>query len=101
MADATGIREKEAKAFAATSADFKTNLAAMGKAIPAIEKGMAGSFLQTESAAVLKNFVMMKGDIADVDRQDVLSFLSNEVSYAPQSGQIVGILKQLQDEMTR
>merc|ERR1719284_1082957 len=44
---------------------------------------------------------MIKGDLADVDRQDVLAFLSNSEDYAPQSGQIVGILKTLKDEMTK
>ena len=101
MAEAGGVREKEAAAFAAASADLKTNLGAMAKAIPAIEKGAAGSFLQTEAAAALKNYVMVKGDLADVDRQDVLSFLSNSEDYAPQSGQIVGILKTLEDEMNK
>ncbi len=33
------------------SSDLKTNLAALGKAIPAIEKGMGG-FLQTSAAFV-------------------------------------------------
>merc|ERR1719453_1612209 len=101
MAEATGIREKEAAEFAKTSGDYKTNLAAMAKAIPAIEQGAGGSFLQTESAATLKNYVMVKGDLADVDRQDVLAFLSNSEDYAPASGQIVGILKTLEDEMTK
>eukprot|EP00747_Dinoflagellata_sp_TGD_P158767 gnl/TRDRNA2_/TRDRNA2_177841_c7_seq2.p1 gnl/TRDRNA2_/TRDRNA2_177841_c7~~gnl/TRDRNA2_/TRDRNA2_177841_c7_seq2.p1 ORF type:complete len:647 (+),score=258.12 gnl/TRDRNA2_/TRDRNA2_177841_c7_seq2:252-1943(+) len=101
MAEAGSVREKEAAAFAAASADLKTNLGAMDKAIPAIEQGSAGSFLQTESAAALKNYVMVKGDLADVDRQDVLAFLSNSADYAPQSGQIVGILKTLKDEMTK
>merc|ERR1719181_2709104 len=63
---------------------------------------MAGSFLQTTAAATVKNFVLMKGDLADVDRNDILSFLSNEETQAaPQSGQIVGILKTLNDEMEK
>merc|ERR1719163_1289588 len=101
MAEAGSVREKEAAAFAAASADLKTNMGALAKAIPAIEKGVAGSFLQTEAATALKNYVMVKGDLADVDRQDVLAFLSNSEDYAPQSGQIVGILKTLEDEMTK
>merc|ERR1719409_1234423 len=100
MAEAGAIRSKEAAAYATASSDFKTNLAAMDKAIPAIEAGTGSSFLQTTAAATLKNFVMVKGDITDVDRQDVLSFLSDAEGYAPQSGQIVGILKTLKDEMT-
>merc|ERR1719160_2141093 len=47
IAKAKAIREKEAKAFAVESGDSKSNIAALGKAIPAIEKGMEASFLQT------------------------------------------------------
>eukprot|EP00747_Dinoflagellata_sp_TGD_P156838 gnl/TRDRNA2_/TRDRNA2_177692_c7_seq7.p1 gnl/TRDRNA2_/TRDRNA2_177692_c7~~gnl/TRDRNA2_/TRDRNA2_177692_c7_seq7.p1 ORF type:complete len:432 (+),score=132.73 gnl/TRDRNA2_/TRDRNA2_177692_c7_seq7:81-1376(+) len=101
MAQAAGVREKEAAAFAKASADLKTNIGALDKAIPAIENGMSGSFVQTEAAAGLKNYVMLKSELADVDREDVLSFLSNAEGYAPQSGQIVGILKTLHDEMTK
>merc|ERR1719486_356006 len=101
MAQAAGVREKEAGTFAKTSADLKTNIGALDKAIPAIENGMGGSFVQTQAAAGLKNFVMLKSDLADVDREDLLAFLSNTDGYAPQSGQIVGILKTLHDEMTK
>merc|ERR1719487_860150 len=44
---------------------------------------------------------MLKSDLVDVDREDVLAFLSSTEGYAPQSGQIVGILKTLHDEMTK
>ena len=44
MAQAAGVREKEAGAFAAASADLKTNIGALDKAIPAIENGMGSSF---------------------------------------------------------
>jgi len=101
MASATAIREKEAAAFAKFSEDSKTNLAALAKAIPAIESGMAGAFLQTTEASNLKRFAMEKADISDETRQDVLEFLSGKGEYAPQSGQIVGILKQMEDEMTK
>merc|ERR1719454_1299242 len=54
MGKAKAIREKEAKAFAKTSAESKTNIAAMGKAIGAHEKGMGGAFLQTRAASDVK-----------------------------------------------
>merc|ERR1719321_1490120 len=50
IATATALREKEAAAFAKESGDLKTNLDALSKAIPAIEKGMGSAFLQTTSA---------------------------------------------------
>jgi chromosome segregation ATPase len=44
MAKATEIREKEAAAFAKEKAEDDANLAALKKALAAIEKGMAGGF---------------------------------------------------------
>jgi len=101
MAAATALREKEAAAFAKFSEDSKTNLAALAKAIPAIEGGMAGAFLQTTEATNLKRFTMEKAEIPDETREEVLAFLSGKGEYAPQSGQIVGILKQMDDEMAK
>lgn len=103
MAAATAMREKEAAAFAKFKEDSETNLAALAKAIPAIESGMKGSFLQTTAASLLRRFTMEKADLPDETRQELLSFLSGKDSdgYAPQSGQIVGILKQMEDEMTK
>merc|ERR1719161_3031776 len=40
MAEATAIREKEAKAYAEENAEFLANLAAIEKAVAALEKGM-------------------------------------------------------------
>merc|ERR1719409_2637727 len=50
MAEATNIRGNEAKAFADLSAEANANIAAATKATAAVEKGMAGSFLQTSAA---------------------------------------------------
>merc|ERR1719453_2805252 len=99
--EATAIREKEAAAFAAESGDLKTNIAAIVKAVAALEKGMGGAFLQTTAAATLKNLVLNSEKLQDIDREDLTSFLAGESTgeYAPQSGQIVGILQQMQDTM--
>jgi len=103
MDEATGIREKEAAAFAKFKEDSDTNLGALAKAIPAIETGMKGSFLQTNAASVLRRFAMEKAELQDETRQELLAFLSAKTSeeYAPQSGQIVGILKQMEEEMDK
>jgi septal ring factor EnvC (AmiA/AmiB activator) len=100
--EATAIREKEAAAFATESGELKTNLAAIGKAIAALEKGMGGAFLQTTAASTLKQLVLNSDKLQDVDREDLTSFLAGEASggYAPQSGQITGILKQMSDTMS-
>jgi len=100
IAEATAIREKEAGEFATLSSELKTNIAAIGKAVAALEKGMGGAFLQTSAAATLKNLVENDQKMLDVDRQDLTAFLSNDASYAPQSGAITGILKQMSDTMT-
>jgi len=100
MAAATALRAKENSAFNAFKAESDTNLAALAKATAAIEKGAGGAFLQTESAALLKNLVMGKNNMYDADRNDMLSFLSGASDYAPASGQITGILKTMHDEMS-
>jgi septal ring factor EnvC (AmiA/AmiB activator) len=100
MAEATGIRDKEAAAYAKESTDLKTNLAALGKAITAIDNGMAGGFLQTDTAKVLKQAIIASSNLMDADREDVMAFLSGDSSYSPSSGSISGILKTMKDEMS-
>jgi len=100
IAEATAIREKEAAEFATLSTDLKTNIAAIGKAVAAIASATGGAFLQTAAAATLKNLVENDQKMMDVDREDITAFLSNDNKYAPASGAITGILKQMQDTMT-
>jgi chromosome segregation ATPase len=100
IAKATAIRAEEAKAFAGSKAESETNIAALKKALAAIESGVAGSFLQTSGAEKVRQLVMAK-DMSDDDRQDMMAFLAagqGSESAAP-SSQIIGILKQLGDEM--
>jgi len=104
IAEATGIREKENAAFVAAKDEFVANINAIVKATVALEKGMGGSLLQTQSASVLKRLLRSQAtrDMLEEDRQTLLSFLSGNPfsqGYAPQSGQIVGLLKQLGDSM--
>jgi len=100
MEQATSMREKEAKEFGAESSESKSNIDALGRAIPAIEKGMAGSFLQTEAGSMLRKVVAKEADkLAMDDRETLLTFLEQKAGYAPASGEILGILKQMKDEM--
>jgi len=103
LATATAVREKAATAFANEKAQYASNIDALGQAVKAISKGMSGAFLQTNAAQVLKNLVINQATMEDTDRQDVMAFLSGgqQDQYAPQSGQIVGILKGIQDEMVK
>jgi peptidoglycan hydrolase CwlO-like protein len=99
IAKATALREKEAAIYAKDSSDMKTNVAAMGKAISAIGGGMSGSaFLQTSAASIVRKLAVDM-DLSAADRDQVMSFLSQGSGYAPQSGSIVGILKQMKDTM--
>jgi len=98
MTEATAIREKEAAAFAQEKTYYDSTITAITKAVAALEKGVAGGFLQTSAAAILRN-VITSVDMQEVDRTVVTSFLSGEVGYAPKSGQIIGILKQMGDTM--
>jgi len=104
LAKAKALRAKEAAAFASESADLKTNLDALSKAIPAIESGMTG-FLQTSAANLIRRVSISDADLSDVDRDTLTAFLAggagNGERYVPQSGEIVGILKQMSDEMTK
>merc|ERR1719389_1427605 len=102
VAKATALREKEAAAYAKESGDLKTNIAAMKKATAAIEKGMGGAFLQTRTATILKQ-LSVTVDISEIDREMLTSFLtqSSDSGYAPASGQITGILKQMTDTMAK
>merc|ERR1719453_1031743 len=102
IAKATSMREKDAAAFLKESTEDKSNLEALKKALAAIEKGMAGSFLQTNSAAVLRR-LSLNQDMSNADRDLLASFLMGNAKqgYAPASGEIVGILKQMQDTMEK
>jgi len=102
MQEATAIREKEAAAFASHKAEQDTNIAAISKAVTALERGMSGGFLQTKAAQVLR-LAITKQDMLEGDRQDLIAFLSGTQSngYAPASGQIVGILKELGETMSK
>jgi len=102
IAKATGIRDKEAAAFAKDSSDKKTNIAALKKAVAAIEAGMAGKFLQTstENVATLQQLVINM-DMSSTDRDMLTSFLSQGSGYAPASGEILGIMKQMLETMEK
>jgi chromosome segregation ATPase len=105
MAEATAVRDKEHAGFVTESTELKTNIGAVEKAVTAISNGMAGSFVQTGAAQVLKKLVLSSESMLDADRQDLVSFLSggsgDAEEYTPQSGEITGILKTLGDEMKK
>jgi len=107
LAEATNLRDKESKEYDALAADAKTNIEALGSAIPAIEKGMGGAaFLQLPVGRKIQSLVQSFPDMDPMDRSDLQSFFqgsssdeTNDFSEGPASGQILGILKQMKDTM--
>merc|ERR1740138_1195313 len=69
MEEATALREKEAATFAAYKADKDANMAAIASAVAALEKGMAGAFLQTDAASVLKKLADANQDMPEDSRE--------------------------------
>eukprot|EP00413_Alexandrium_margalefii_P039653 CAMPEP_0204590630 /NCGR_PEP_ID=MMETSP0661-20131031/49898_1 /ASSEMBLY_ACC=CAM_ASM_000606 /TAXON_ID=109239 /ORGANISM="Alexandrium margalefi, Strain AMGDE01CS-322" /LENGTH=715 /DNA_ID=CAMNT_0051600679 /DNA_START=48 /DNA_END=2195 /DNA_ORIENTATION=+ len=102
MKEATALREKEAAAFGAEKAEYDANIAAIKSAVSALTKGMAGGFLQTGGAQVLRQLVS-KASMPEGDRQELASFLSVATGgeYVPRSGEITGILKEMGDTMSK
>jgi len=102
MAEATAIRAKEAAEFAKEKSELSANIGMMKSATNAIVNGMTG-FVQTSTAQTLRTFVQNKGDMNDFDRQEIVSFLSGTATgeYAPKSGEITGILKEMTDTMSK
>merc|ERR1719156_139204 len=98
--EATMLRGKEADEFAAFKADSETNIAAMGKAIPALEKGMGGAaLLQLPGVSGLKKIVESYPKMDSIDRRTAMAFLEDSSESTGASDQIVGILKAMKDDM--
>merc|ERR1719299_16654 len=98
--EATMLREKEASEFAAEKADSETNIAAMAKAIPALEKGMGGAaLLQMPNGNRLKKLVDSYPNMDAADRREAQAFLEDSSESTGASDQIVGILKAMKDDM--
>jgi len=101
---ATSIRDKEKAEFDNTLATKKAGEDSLERAIPAIEKGMAGaSFVQTLGRHGLRNLkrvLQSTQEITEGDRQDVIDFLQGKASGAG-AGEILGMLKAMKDELSR
>merc|ERR1719428_613348 len=105
------LREKEHKQFVAEEADTKTNIAAMAKAIPAIEKGMGGAALmqmpgQTAKMDKFRRYCEVTKLLSNDERSEVLAFLDqgsdeSDKTQSQGAGEILGILKNMKDEMEK
>merc|ERR1719191_2448375 len=103
---ATGIREKEHSDFVESTGEQKADLDAMTGAIAALEKGMGGAFIQAHSGAAsrVQRVVKTAASVDDFERSEILSMLQGKNpfgDYSARSGEIVGILKAMKDEMDK
>jgi hypothetical protein len=100
---AEGIRAKEKAEFDKESGDAGQNIGALGKAISAISRGMGKAFLQSKAnLAPVKRAVAAAMDSTETEKETVLAFLANPFGdYQAASGEIVGILKAMKDEMEK
>ena len=94
--------DNAAGAHDAESANLNVSIEALARAIAALEKGVADSDFQSGVGHAIRKVVMNLVKVSNSDHSNSLSFSSGGASdggrYGPQSGEIVGILKQLMDE---
>jgi len=104
LAGATKIREKDAATYAKNESDLSTNIRALGKAVGALEKGLSGGAFMQGGSMAREGLTLRKlatsANLSDIDRDSITAFLSNS-STAPGTSEIVGILKEMKDEMER
>jgi chromosome segregation ATPase len=101
---ATKQREKEAATFADESSELTGNINSLKSAIAALTKGLQASFLQTPAATTLRNLVLKRaGTMERYTRETLTEFLSVDLGskYTPVSGEIIGILSQLLEDMEK
>merc|ERR550514_747686 len=107
LAKATTIREKEHAEYLELTGESKENLDAMISAIAALEKGMGSGFLQSKTSLMdqLHKILNAAQSLDTYQRNTVTSFLAGTQNtfgdYHSQSGEIVGILKTMKDEMDK
>jgi hypothetical protein len=102
LEEATNIRDKQKAEFDATVGTKSASEAALGKAIPAIEKGMGGAalmeFMGNKAFSQIKRALRSSAHLTSGNREAVSSFLQSET---PGSGEILGMLKAMKDELSR
>jgi peptidoglycan hydrolase CwlO-like protein len=95
---ATEQRDKDKKAFDAYAAEAKANIASVTKAVEALRKGLGDSFLQSGAAVTLKRVLLNTNTLSSFDQEEVEDFLQGKASSSG-TGEIVGILEQMGEEM--
>merc|ERR1719482_977155 len=107
LAKATAIREKEHAEYLELTGESKENVDAMTAAVGALGKGMGSGFLQSKTSLMdrLHKILNTAQSLDAYQRSTVTSFLAGTQNpygdYQGQSGEIVGILKAMKDEMDK
>jgi len=107
---ATGIRQKELAEFNAEEKDLMQSIDALKTAIQVLSSHNGASFLQMETSTMMgvaatlnhqmqKHTDLLKGVLTHKQHRIVTAFLQAPASqsYAPQSGEIFGILNQMKE----
>ena len=104
LEQATQLREKEHAEYVEATGDQDANIKALGGAIDALAKGM-GAFLQAPRNPRLVRVVRASQAVDDFEKKDLLALLEGKQNpfgdYSSQSGEIVGMLKAMKDEMDK
>ena len=104
---ATAIRQKELAEFVQEEKDLLQSIDGLASAIKVLSKHNGASFLQVDIQGavstiqyqVAKNSKYLEGVITQTERKKISSFIQESASakYAPQSGEIFGILEQMKE----
>jgi len=119
LAKATSIREKQLAEFNAEEKDLLESISALKAAVTVLSKHNGESFLQVSRSHIMdvasalqrslhQHASLLQGVLSPSDRRAAASFLQSpedyfdaaptfKQSYAPQSGQIFGILRQMKE----
>jgi len=104
---ATAIRQKELGEFVQEEKDLLQSIDGLASAIKVLSKHNGASFLQVDIQGavstiqyqVAKNSKLLEGVLTHTERRKISSFIQESASakYAPQSGEIFGILEQMKE----
>merc|ERR1719238_88002 len=104
---AVAIRQKELAEFVQEEKDLLQSIDGLASAIKVLSKHNGASFLQVDIQGavstiqyqVAKNSKYLEGVITPTERKKISSFIQESASakYAPQSGEIFGILEQMKE----
>eukprot|EP00403_Amphidinium_massartii_P016401 CAMPEP_0178419102 /NCGR_PEP_ID=MMETSP0689_2-20121128/25435_1 /TAXON_ID=160604 /ORGANISM="Amphidinium massartii, Strain CS-259" /LENGTH=665 /DNA_ID=CAMNT_0020040525 /DNA_START=69 /DNA_END=2066 /DNA_ORIENTATION=+ len=97
--EAKSMRAQERKLFDKESTEQKANIEAVKKAVQKLEEGIGRTeFLQSDSASFLEGLIV-EGSLAKSSNGEALAAFLHEDSEAPQTNEIIGILKQMGEDM--